>query len=242
MFEQIMRRTSDERRPWALGLSFLLQCLLVGIMVMVPMICTEVIPSARVQGAMLLPPPPPARGQPDSPPVGTRRPNIGVAQLMTPTQIPPTIDTTREEGSASAMPPGPPLGLPEGVDGGTGDPRITNLLGRGNVAPPPAVKYEPPAPPKVRVGGDVQQARLISQPKPQYPPLARQARISGTVRLAALISQMGTIEELRVLSGHALLVPAALAAVKQWRYRPTFLNGEPVKVETTMDVNFILPP
>jgi protein TonB len=86
----------------------------------------------------------------------------------------------------------------------------------------------------------VQQAMLVSQPRPLYPPLAKQARIQGVVRLEAVISKSGTIEELKVISGHPLLVQAALDAVRQWRYRPTFLNNEPVEVATTIDVNFTL--
>jgi protein TonB len=81
---------------------------------------------------------------------------------------------------------------------------------------------------------------LIRQLKPLYPELARQVRIQGVVRLHALISKEGTIEELKVVNGHPLLVPSALEAVKQWAYQPTLLNGEPVGVETDIDVNFKL--
>ena len=93
---------------------------------------------------------------------------------------------------------------------------------------------------RIRVGGNVQQARLIRQPKPLYPPLAKQARISGTVKLNAIIAKDGTIMNLSVISGHPLLVPSAMEAVKQWAYQPTLLNGEPVEVVTQIDVNFTL--
>jgi protein TonB len=73
-----------------------------------------------------------------------------------------------------------------------------------------------------------------------YPPLARQTRISGTVRLHAIISKGGAVQQLEVISGHPLLVQSALDAVRQWRYRPTTLNGEPVEVDTTIDVIFSL--
>jgi protein TonB len=75
---------------------------------------------------------------------------------------------------------------------------------------------------------------------PVYPPLARQTRISGTVRLHAIIAKDGTVQQLEVLSGHPLLVQSALDAVRQWRYQPTLLNGEPVEVDTTVDVIFSL--
>jgi len=93
---------------------------------------------------------------------------------------------------------------------------------------------------RIRVGGNVQQAKLIYGPKPVYPPLAKQARIQGVVRLTAVIGTDGTIQNLQVVSGHPLLIPAALEAVKQWRYQPTLLNGEPVEVITQIDVNFTL--
>jgi protein TonB len=86
----------------------------------------------------------------------------------------------------------------------------------------------------------VQRANLINQTRPVYPPLARQARIQGTVKLTAIISKDGSIQKLEVLSGHPLLIPAALQAVKEWRYKPTLLNGEPVEVVTQVDVNFTL--
>jgi protein TonB len=106
--------------------------------------------------------------------------------------------------------------------------------------PPPPVKVEKPVTPqRIRVGGNVQQAKLIRQPKPIYPPLAKQARISGVV-LNAIIGKDGTIQNLTVASGHPLLVPAAMEAVKQWVYQPTLLNGEPVEVVTQIDVNFTL--
>ncbi len=110
-----------------------------------------------------------------------------------------------------------------------------------SMAPPP-----PPPPPapasgtRVRVGGNVQQANLLEQPRPVYPPLAKQARIQGTVRFNTIIGLDGKIIWLQVISGHPLLVPAAQDAVKLWVYRPTLLNGAPVEVQTTIDVNFTL--
>jgi protein TonB len=79
---------------------------------------------------------------------------------------------------------------------------------------------------------------LVHKVLPTYPPLARAARIQGQVLLQAMISKQGTIENLRVLAGHPMLVPAAIEAVRQWRYRPYILNNEPVEVETQITVNF----
>jgi len=84
------------------------------------------------------------------------------------------------------------------------------------------------------------EGNLIRRVEPVYPPLARSARIQGQVILVAIISKAGTIEKLHALSGHPMLVPAAVDAVSQWRYRPYILNSEPVEVETQITVNFTL--
>ena len=88
------------------------------------------------------------------------------------------------------------------------------------------------------MGGNVQAANLIHQVKPEYPPLAKQARIQGVVVMEAEINEEGMIDNLRVITGHPLLINAAIAAVKQWVYKPTLLNGMPVRVVTTITVNF----
>jgi len=106
----------------------------------------------------------------------------------------------------------------------------------GSAAPPPPKV----TPKRINVGGQVQSAKLVNQVRPIYPPLAKQARISGTVRLHAIISKDGSIQQLEMVSGHPLLVQAALDAVRQWRYQPTLLNGEPVEVETFIEVVFTL--
>lgn len=82
--------------------------------------------------------------------------------------------------------------------------------------------------------------KLIKQVIPKYPATAKAARAQGTVKLEVIIGTDGTVEELKVISGHPLLIEAAMAAVKQWVYTPTLLNGSPTKVLTTVDVNFNL--
>ena len=91
---------------------------------------------------------------------------------------------------------------------------------------------------RVRVGGQAQAAKLVFQPKPEYPTLAKSARVQGTVRLEVVVARDGTVETLRVLSGHPLLVEAAEVAVARWRYQPTVLNGNPIAVVTEVDVDF----
>src|SRR2546427_304668 len=100
------------------------------------------------------------------------------------------------------------------------------------IAPPPPPPQPPPAP------AHVPPATLLPQVEPVYPPLAKQARIQGVVVLEAEISKEGTIDNLKVVTGHPLLIQSAIDAVKQWRYKPTLLNGEPVPVVTTITVNF----
>jgi TonB family protein len=101
--------------------------------------------------------------------------------------------------------------------------------------PPPADGTK-----RITIGGNVQQAKLISQPKPVYPPLAKQAHISGVVHLSAVIGKEGNVINLAVISGHPLLILSALEAVRQWVYQTTLLNGEPVEVITQIDVNYTL--
>jgi periplasmic protein TonB len=127
-------------------------------------------------------------------------------------------------------------GVVGGVSGGSMGGVIGGVIGGAGGAPAPPK----PNVTRTRVGGAVQAAKLVNKVQPQYPPLARQTRISGTVKLHAIIGKSGTVEQLQVVSGHPLLVQSALDAVKQWRYQPTLLNGEPVEVDTEIDVIFSL--
>jgi protein TonB len=155
--------------------------------------------------------------------------------LIAPTKIPEVIAMIKE----SELPPSSAVS-----DAGVVNPAtlFTALGPVSTVVPPPLPIEKKAAPPtaRIRVGGVVQSAKLVRQPRPVYPELAKRARIQGAVKLHALISKEGIIEDLRVMSGHPLLVPAALEAVKQWVYQPTLLNGEAVGVETDIDVNFML--
>jgi len=95
---------------------------------------------------------------------------------------------------------------------------------------------------RIKVGGNVQSAMTVSKIPPIYPAAAKAARVQGVVHLAAVVGKDGTIQELHALSGPVELVDAAMDAVKQWVYKPTLLNGSPVQVETTIDINFTLNP
>ncbi len=162
---------------------------------------------------------------------------------MAPKQIPKDVALIQED---TLPPPSAGGGVIGGVPGGV--PGVGGVIGGiiGSVPtaapPPPAVKEapKPTTPQRIRVGGNVQAANLIKKVTPPYPALAKQARIQGVVRFTAIIGKDGTIQNLQLVSGHPLLVPAATEAVKQWLYRPTLLNNEPVEVITQIEVNFTL--
>jgi TonB family protein len=137
-----------------------------------------------------------------------------------------TLRLKPDFGATHPMPPLPTLEKNE------------NLAASGIPASVSAPKKNPPS--RIRQGGIVQAGKLIRRVQPGYPPLATQAHVSGKVRLHAIIAKDGTVREVDVLSGHPLLVQSAMNAVKQWVYRPTLLNGQPVEVDTTIDVDFKL--
>jgi TonB family protein len=149
----------------------------------------------------------------------------------------------------SAVDPLGELSKPDGAGEGEKKKVVEQVNRRSAIDPlgepskrPPAVAPLPqaPTPQRIRVGGNVQAANLIRTVKPTYPPLAKQSRIQGTVHFTAIIGKDGTIQNLQLVSGHPFLVEAAAEAVKQWVYRPTLMNGEPVEVITQIDVNFTL--
>lgn len=224
---------------------------LVTVAVIIPMIYFDVLPSTTLKSLLVAPPPPPP---PPPPPAAAPQVKavkviprqFDAGRLMAPKVIPKQIAEIREEelpppsaggvGVVGGVPGGVAGGTPGGVLGG-----ILSSVPQASVLPPPPPKVEKKAEvQRIRVGGNVQAAKLMNKPQPVYPPLAKQARISGTVRLSALIGKDGRIQNLTVVTGHPLLVQAALDAVRQWVYQPTLLNGEPVEVATEIDVNFTL--
>jgi len=242
MFEDSLLESAGKlktRRSWTTVLSFLLQCALIGILVLVPLIYTEALPRQQLMTFLVAPPPPPPPPPPAAMPVKVVKviqTDLVNGQLRTPTKIPEKVAMIKEESAPPPMTMGGVIGgVPGGVPGGSMGGVIGGIIGSTPVAVP---KVATPA--RIRVSAGVQQGNLISQIKPTYPPIAKAARISGAVILQAEISKQGTIENLRVISGHPMLVQSALDAVKQWRYKPYMLNGEPVPVETTITVNFTL--
>jgi len=164
-------------------------------------------------------------------------------KLMAPKVIPKQIAMIKEDELPPPSTGGVVGGVYGGVPGGSAGGVLGGLLSATASAAPPPPPPPPVAAPKIsriRVGGNVQAAAKIRGANPAYPPLAKQARIQGHVIFTAIIGRDGTIQNLQLVSGHPLLVPAAQAAVSQWVYHPTLLNGEPVEVITQIDVNFTL--
>jgi protein TonB len=221
-------------------IAYIFEILLVGGMVLVPLIYTEALPKAQLMTLLVAPPPPPPPPPPPAAaPVRVVRRVTAEDIMRAPTVIPKTITQIKDQPEPAAA-LGVVGGVPGGVPGGTPGGVLGSIISSVAAAPPPPPPPPAAAPKRIRVGGQVEAAKLIFQPKPEYPPLARMARIQGTVRLEAVISRDGTIQDLKVVSGHPLLVKAAIEAVQRWRYQPTMLNGEPVEVVTEVDVNFVL--
>ncbi len=257
MFEQTLAVEMDRsHRGWTLLASLAGQTMAVGVAVILPLLFPEVLPQARLAGILVEPPPPPP-----PPPAAVRiveavieraaRTQILAGKLFEPVTVPDRPATIIDEpppaaapaqGSGFGVPGG--IGVPGGVDGGVLHSVLAGAVARAITPPPPALKETPPAPPaapvRLRIGGLVQQGKILNEVIPVYPPLARAARIQGTVRLEGIVGKDGRVRELKVVGGHPLLIKAALEAVRQWIYRPTFLNGEPVEVIAPIEVTFTL--
>jgi periplasmic protein TonB len=240
MFEDMVVSTSTAvktNKPWTVVVSMIFQVTFLAVLILIPLIYTEALPKGMMTTLLVAPPPPPP---PPPPPVAAQvvhvKPQVHLIQagkLVAPKVIPKDIKNIKEEAEPD-MGSGP--GVPGGVAGGSIGGVLGGVMGGMGAAPPPPKV----TPSRIRQGGNVTAAKLVNQVKPNYPPLARQTRISGTVRLHAIIGKDGSVQSLQLESGHPLLVQAALDAVRQWRYQPTLLNGEPVEVDTTIDVVFSL--
>ena len=222
------------RRRWSTLASFTMQALALSLLLAVPLIWVQGPPRLQwIDTSILSPPPAPA---PPAPPNAHRTTNateMSEGHVLMPTSIPDHIASVNDTDA----PPAPRIG-DIGVVGSNGPgPRgIFRSIGdQVAVLPPPPVA--PARPLRVSQWAE---GNLVYRVQPKYPPLAQAARIQGSVQMRAIISKTGTIENLTVLSGHAMLVTAAVEAVRQWRYRPYMLNGEPIEVETEITVNFLL--
>jgi protein TonB len=241
MFEDSLFESGGALRRWKTWpklMSFALELGGVGVLVLLPLIYTQGLPKQQLTNILETPSPPagraPAQAVHEQPRAARDNRELDDKVLREPSVIPPKTQMVHDEPS----PGGPPSidGLVEGgVSNGVHNAVITEIA---RAVPPTVAK--PPTPQKLRVSSGVAAGMLVYQLKPTYPRLAMQARIQGTVVLQAVIGKDGTVRDLRVISGHPMLAPAAMEAVKMWRYRPYLLNNEPVEVDTQINVNFTL--
>jgi protein TonB len=233
-----------KRKAVATTTSFIINCLAIGLMLAVPLMFTEELPKGQLLTFLIAPPPPPPPPPPAAAEVKVVRQiqtdMLSSGQLRTPSKIPQKIQMIKEE---EAPPPmvatgGVVGGVPGGIPGGQAGGVIGSIISAANSAAVP--KFVPVTPQRVRISQGVTKGLLIHRVEPAYPTLARAARVQGEVVLSAVIDTSGQIQNLQLVSGHPMLVPAALSAVKQWRYKPYLLNGQPTEVETTITVIFTL--
>jgi protein TonB len=235
-----------KRQTFATTTSFVFNCVVIGVMLIMPLVFTEDLPKAQLLTFLVAPPPPP----PPPPPAAEQVQRVvhqiqtdmlNTGQLRTPSKIPQKVQMIREDEAP------PPLastgGVVGGVPGGIPGGQLGGVIGgivsaTSNLSAVP--KLIPVTPQRVRISQGVTRGLLIHRVEPSYPTLARAARVQGDVVLTAVISVNGEIENLQLVSGHPMLVPAAITAVKGWRYKPYLLNGQPVEVETTITVIFSL--
>ena len=238
MFDELVESSVVRKKTntgWAVILSTFVQVCVLLVLILIPLIYTQALPKAMMATLLIAPPPPPPPPPPPAEAPKVIKPVARLIQqgkLMQPRAIPKEVAVFKE----ADLPPEAPVNA-GGVLGGV-DQGLLGGLGAG-----PAIAAPPPPPKqtqRIKLGGQVVAAKLLAQPQPVYPPLARQARIQGNVVLHAIIDKDGRVGELQVISGHPLLVQSALEAVKNWRYQPTQLNGEPVEVDTTITVSFVL--
>jgi protein TonB len=239
MFEDSLIESGNKLKDKRLSttiISFLGQFGLIGILILIPLIYTDALPKTQLMTFLVAPPPPPPPPPPPAaaPKVVKIQSEVINGQLRTPTKIPQKIQMIKEEETPPDL-GGVSGGVPGGVPGGSAGGVMGSILSSTNVAVPKVA-----TPQRVRVSSGVSTGLLIKKVQPNYPPLAKQARIQGSVVLQAEISKDGTIQNLQLISGHPMLAPAAIEAVKQWRYKPYLLNGEPVAVDTQVVVNFSL--
>jgi protein TonB len=220
-------------RGWTALASFTAQALALAGLLALPLFFTQAMPHLALLGSVIAPAPPHSPGA-----IRAMRsqvvPVVDEHALLMPTRIPRTFLSPNDgEVSTPEFPSGP--GVPGGSGDRTGGTSVLEALGSGlspRVPAAPSVR-----PPRV---SHMMEGNLIRRVQPEYPALAKQAHIQGTVVLRAVIDREGIIQDLQVISGHPLLVPAAITAVRQWRYHPFYLNDQPVEVETRVTVNFSL--
>ena len=244
MFDDLVESTAVAKRTnksWTVLLSAIIQGGILFVLILIPLIYTEALPKQLLTTFLVAPAPPPPPPPPAAAVQRIVKPLARIIQagkMMAPTVIPKKVAMIKEE----ELPPdvgavGVVGGVPGGIAGGQAGGVLGGIIGGtgSNLPPPPK-----PTQQRIRVGGNVQSAKMIRQVQPVYPQIAKTAHVQGTILLHAIIAKDGSVQELTYVSGPPLLMKAAQDAVREWRYQPTLLNGEPVEVETTISVIFTL--
>ena len=250
----------DEYKKPSIYGSVIFHAFLVVVLVLTPFFTVQKIDRLELLARLVSPigpppaplPEPPQSAAPVQPPAAkapVTPPGEGalIMPSIVPQEIARVVDVPVAPPSGGVI-GGVPGGVPGGVAGGIlGGILAADLNREPAVAqpapPPPPPPPPPPLPPgPVRVGGDIREPRLTKMVPPVYPTLASKARVGGFVVLEAVVTAEGVVDEIKVISGHPLLIQAAIKAVKQWRYEPTYLNGVPVAVMLTAKVEFRRAP
>lgn len=227
---------AKSRGPLKMAISIVIHGVVIALLVVVPLYFAKsvIVPKKLVEPTYIFtPPPPPA----PPPPAGATAPKTVVQQpkiveptpLVAPEVMPKTAPQTAEN---AAMAPD----LVDGVQGGMPGGVLRGVWGGTGAVPGPPAPAKNPA--VVRVGGNVKPPQLVQKIEPQYPTVARMAHVQGTVVIDAVISKDGSVISAHAISGPGLLIPSALDAVKQWKYKPTYLNGQAVDLAMQVTVNF----
>ena len=223
---------SHRRNPWATVGALGFQLLVLLTLVVASLYRTIPLPKTETLTMLYLPPSAVAsnatRLQAPTPAYTSK--SIPVPTPSTQEAPPPPVNTTG----------GVVGGVPGGVVGGVPGGALSEVLGSTHGVPVLAKTPVPTPVKRMRIASRVAEANLIHDVAPQYPPEAGRARIEGAVVLMAVIGKDGSVEDVRVESGLPILAQAAIDAVKQWRYRPYLLNGEPVEVDSRITINFTL--
>jgi protein TonB len=268
-FEQLLdsnwQKDPKAKRGLTLPVSIAIHVVVLAAVVVLPLMSWGELPEPDkgavraffVESAPAPPPPPPPPAPPKAAAMKPRveRPQVKMEtpteapKFTAPIEVPPKIEDPGVDvgGSELGVAGGQTGGVEGGVEGGVQGGVVGGVVGGvlGGVPEPAATPPPPPPPPTVpkgpvRVGGQIKEPSKVRNVPPSYPDIAKQARVQGVVVLEAVISPSGEVTNVRVLRGAPLLNDAAADAVRQWRYTPTLLNGQPVSVVMTVTVNFRL--
>jgi protein TonB len=239
MFDLVTGKTTHiPSRPAApIVISTILQAAIVSAVLLPALFLTGALPEPQMMMAFVAAPPPPPPPPPPAAPKPTRaktpastRPVLVTQEPAAPLEPPSDIEAEPVQGNDEGVPGGVEGGVPGGVPGG-----VVGGLPEAP-PPPPPVRRDP-----VRVGGQIQEPKLLKRVEPVYPPIAVSAHVQGVVILEAIVDREGVVEQVKVLrSASSLLDRAAIDAVRQWRYSPVILNGQPERFILTVVLAFSL--